>query len=194
MRWVLSWVSFRGGFPGGLDRKEICLQCRRPEFDPWVRKIPWRREWQPTPVFLPREFHGQRSLAGYSPWGHHKESDMTEGLTIFTFTSLRGEAQSHPRLHDLTFSSLPITETRARGPWCPQEDTPQQREGQRPLPRLTGRASFFPVLSLPGRDTAPCFNRPRGLFRLQHPKEDTKDGTAHGAQRLHHLCQKEQLS
>ena len=47
---------------------------------------------------------------------------MTEGLTIFTFTSLRGEAQSHPRLHDLTFSSLPITETRARGPWCPQED------------------------------------------------------------------------
>ena len=46
-------------------------------FDPWIRKIPWRREWQPTPVFLPREFHGQRSLAGYSPWGH-KESDMTE--------------------------------------------------------------------------------------------------------------------
>ena len=42
-----------------------------------VRKIPWRREWQPTPVFLPREFHGQRSLAVYSPSGH-KESDMTE--------------------------------------------------------------------------------------------------------------------
>ena len=38
-------------------------------FDPWVRKIPWRREWQPTPVFLPGEFHGQRSLMGYSPWG-----------------------------------------------------------------------------------------------------------------------------
>jgi len=43
----------------------------------WVRKIPWRREWQPTPVYLPRESHGQRSLAGYSPWDH-KESDMTE--------------------------------------------------------------------------------------------------------------------
>ena len=42
-----------------------------------VRKIPWRREWQPTPVFLPGEFHGQRSLVGYSPWGH-KELDMTE--------------------------------------------------------------------------------------------------------------------
>ena len=52
----------------------------RPRFDPWVGKIPWRREWQPTQVFLPREFHGQRSLAGYSPWGH-KESDATEWLT-----------------------------------------------------------------------------------------------------------------
>ena len=45
--------------------------------NPWVRKIPWRREWQPTPVFWPGESHGQRSLPGYSPWGH-KESDMTE--------------------------------------------------------------------------------------------------------------------
>ena len=44
---------------------------------PWVRKIPWRRTWQSTPVFLPGEFHGQRSLVGYSPWGP-KESDMTE--------------------------------------------------------------------------------------------------------------------
>ena len=46
-------------------------------FNPWVRKLPWRRAWQPTPVFLPGEFHGWRSLRGYSPWGH-KESDMTE--------------------------------------------------------------------------------------------------------------------
>ena len=46
---------------------------RRPGFDSWVRKIPWRSEWQPTPVFLP----GERSIAGYSIWGH-KESDMTE--------------------------------------------------------------------------------------------------------------------
>ena len=49
----------------------------RPRFNPWVGKISWRREWQPTPVFLPGESHGQRSLAGYSPWGH-KESDTTE--------------------------------------------------------------------------------------------------------------------
>ena len=46
-------------------------------FDPWVRKIPWRREWQFPPVFLPGKSHGQRSLAGYSPWGL-EESDTTE--------------------------------------------------------------------------------------------------------------------
>ena len=64
--------------------KESACQCRRHKrhgFNHWVGKIPWRREWLPTPVFLPREFHGQRSLAGYSPWGH-KESDMIEQLTL----------------------------------------------------------------------------------------------------------------
>ena len=49
-------------------------------FSLWVRKISWRREWLPTPVFLPGEFHGQRSLAGNSPWDH-KESNTTEHLT-----------------------------------------------------------------------------------------------------------------
>jgi len=52
-------------------------------FDPWVRKIPWRREWLPTPEFLPGEFHAHRSLASYSPWGC-KESDTTERLTLDT--------------------------------------------------------------------------------------------------------------
>ena len=54
-----------------------CLQYRRPRFDPWVGKIPWRKKWQLTPVFLPGKSHGWRSLIGYSPWGH-KEWDMTE--------------------------------------------------------------------------------------------------------------------
>ena len=62
---------------GGSDNKKICLHCGRLRFNPWVRKIPWRREWQPTLVFLFGEFHQQRSLAGCSPWGH-TESDMTE--------------------------------------------------------------------------------------------------------------------
>ena len=48
---------------------------------PWVRKIPWRRKGQPTPVFTPGESHGQRNLMGYSPWGH-TELDTTEGLTL----------------------------------------------------------------------------------------------------------------
>ena len=51
------------------------------EFDPWVRKIPWRRKWDPTPVVLPGESQGQRNLAGYSPWGR-KELDMTEQLIL----------------------------------------------------------------------------------------------------------------
>ena len=71
------------GFPGGASSKEPTCQCRRCKrrgFDPWVGKIPWRRAWQPTPVFLPGEFHGQRNLAGYSPWGH-KESDTSETTT-----------------------------------------------------------------------------------------------------------------
>ena len=51
----------------------------RDRFSPWVRKAPWRRKWQPTPVFLSGKSHGQKSLVDYSPWGH-KELDMTKGL------------------------------------------------------------------------------------------------------------------
>ena len=71
-----SWIPFSLGTSG----KEPACQCRRLKkcrFDPWVRKIPWKRARQSTPVLLPGESHGQRSLAGYSPRGH-KESDMTE--------------------------------------------------------------------------------------------------------------------
>ena len=53
-------------------RGSVCValsQCRRPRFDPWVRKIPWRRKWQPTPVSLPGEFHGSRSLMGLQSMG-----------------------------------------------------------------------------------------------------------------------------
>ena len=66
------------GFPG-LSSKESTCQCRTLRFDPWVRKIPWRKKWQPTPVFLPGESRGQRSLAGCSP-RDCKESDTTEQL------------------------------------------------------------------------------------------------------------------
>ena len=52
-----------------LAQLVICLQCRRPRFDPWVGKIPWRRKWQPTPVSLPGKSHGHRRLVGCSTWG-----------------------------------------------------------------------------------------------------------------------------
>ena len=59
-----------------LSGNESTCQCRRCGFDPWVRKIPWRRKWQPTPVFSPGKSHGQRNPAGSSLWGN-KESDTT---------------------------------------------------------------------------------------------------------------------
>ena len=68
------------GFPGGTSDEELTRQCRRHKrcgFSPWVRKIPWRRAWQPTPVLLPGDSHGQGSLAGCSPRGH-TGSDATE--------------------------------------------------------------------------------------------------------------------
>ena len=67
------------GFPGDSDSKESAC------FDFWVRKSPWRRERLPTPVFLPQEFHGQRTQVGYSPWDH-KELDMTETHTHTYYT------------------------------------------------------------------------------------------------------------
>ena len=66
---VCKDLPYLWGLPGGSGHKESACQCRRPGLDPWVGKIPWRRKWQPTPVFLPGEFHGWRSLVGYSPRG-----------------------------------------------------------------------------------------------------------------------------
>ena len=67
------------GLPWWLRQESVCLQCGRPRFNPWVGRIPWRREWQPTAVLLPGKFRGLRSLVGDSPWGR-KELDTTERL------------------------------------------------------------------------------------------------------------------
>ena len=69
---------------GRSNSKESAYQCgslRRHGLDPWVRMVPWRRAWLSTPIFLPEESQGQRSLAGYSPWGQ-TELDRTEPLTL----------------------------------------------------------------------------------------------------------------
>ena len=69
---MLGYLAYLG-FPGDSDAKE----WGRPGFDPSVGKMPWRRAWQSTPVFLPGESHGQRSLAGYSPWGRRVRHDRS---------------------------------------------------------------------------------------------------------------------
>ena len=99
------------GLPCWLSGKGITCQCRRLESNPWVGKIPWRRKWQPIPIFLPGKSHGQRSLAGYSLWGH-KELDMTKRLAL-TFQSFF--MNSHHRRRGLTTSLFKVcwdTETR----------------------------------------------------------------------------------
>ena len=85
-------------FPGGSNYYKPTCQHRsrrRRRFDPWAGKTPWRRAWQPAPVFLPGESSGQRTMAGYHPWGH-KESDRTEATerAVRTHTSVS-------RLHTL---------------------------------------------------------------------------------------------
>ena len=85
---------FHEVFLGGANGKEPACKCNRHKrcrFDPWVGKMPWKRAWQPTPVFLPGEPHGQRSLAGHSPGV--AESDATERLSRSTEQAL-GRSES----------------------------------------------------------------------------------------------------
>ena len=94
-------THIHGGFPGGTSGKELatqCWRCKKHAFDPWVRKIPWRRAWQPTPVFSPGESRGQRNLAGSLQC--HKELDTIE---------LTERARMHTHTH---------TEVMERPPFC----------------------------------------------------------------------------
>ena len=80
------------GFPGGSVVKNLFAikEIRRHGFDPWIRKIPWRRAWQPTPVFMPGESHGQRSLVGYNPQG---------GTELDAMKWLSRHASMHTHIH-----------------------------------------------------------------------------------------------
>ena len=76
LRPLAVWLDF----PAGASGREPACQCRRHQrcrFDSWVGKIPRRREWLPTQVFLPRKFHGQRSLESYSVWGHKEMTSLS---------------------------------------------------------------------------------------------------------------------
>ena len=87
--WIMVICQGFSKWRGGKDPGCQCRRCKRHGFNPWAGNIPWRREWQPTPVFLAGESHGQRSLVGYSPEGC-KESDTTEA-TEHTCTLLSDE-------------------------------------------------------------------------------------------------------
>ena len=117
--------------PCWLRQSRICLQCRRPGFDPWVGKISGRRKWLPIRVFLPGEFHGQRTLVGYSPQDC-KESDMAEQLSlthmyifhIMEFQIRSDQSLSRVRLFAIPWiaalqASLPIANSRVHPNPCP---------------------------------------------------------------------------
>ena len=114
-------------FPGGSVVKESTCQCRRHRihgFVPWVKKISWRRKWQPTPVFSPWKSHGQRRLAGYSPWGP-KEWDKTE--------------HTHTHIHVIHFYQCGKIYKMGKLPPCHPEE--------RPIICAGGELCFFSLLS-----------------------------------------------
>ena len=98
-------LSPLAGLPRCL-RWSSCPQRRRPGFNPWVGKIPWRRKWQPPAVFLPGEFHGQKSLVGYSPRGP-KVLDMAEQLDTHTHTHTLWHSVSKGFLGSSVVKNLP---------------------------------------------------------------------------------------
>ena len=78
---IIEWLSQNYssfGFPWWLSGKESACQCRRRGFDPWAGKIPWRKKWQSTPVFLPGKSHGLRNLEGCSPWSHKSWTPLSD--------------------------------------------------------------------------------------------------------------------
>ena len=98
-------------------------EMRRPRFDPWVGKIPWRRKWQPTPVLLPGESHGGRSLVGYSPWGRKDTTERLHFTSLFAVIELDlqplsppagGTASSGPLNTYLVFLSWPAPPRKRR--------------------------------------------------------------------------------
>ena len=106
VKMLLGAHSF-SGLPRQLSGKGSTCACRRCRFYPWAEKTACKREWQPTPVFLPGEPQGQRSLAGYSLWGH-TESDRTEQLSMYTSPLKILDSSLHASLLDTTGCRQPL--------------------------------------------------------------------------------------
>ena len=101
----LSHFIFFLGFPCGSDGDEFACNAGNLSLIPGLGRFPWRREWLPTPVFLPGKSHGQRSLVGYSSRGH-KESDMTEQLKQGQFSVLSRMCSYVPKVLLLVYHDL----------------------------------------------------------------------------------------
>ena len=101
-----------------LSGKESACQCRRCRFDPWIGRIPWRKKWQPTPVFLPGKSQGQRRLAGYSPWGlkrvRHNWATKQQPLGLGLPLSSKPQ---FPLLHLPSYSQEMIYFLKVKFPW-----------------------------------------------------------------------------
>ena len=114
------------GVPRWHSGKEPICQCRRHKrrrFDLWIERIPWRRKWQLTLVFLAGKLHGQRSLSGYNPWGR-TESDTFEHAYIHAPRSLSRQKTNSLSLTLSLSSSLLLEESRAWATPFPRESSP----------------------------------------------------------------------
>ena len=134
----------------------VSCQCRRHKrcvFDPWVGKIPWKRKWQPTPIFLPEKSHGQRSLVGYSPKGsnelhttEHKclEKCIVSLLTMLSISSISAEPSTERTTHKylilLTFKIKILNNNQIHGWEFSLGKSKRRQEGKRNMPK---RCFFF---------------------------------------------------
>ena len=129
------------GLPRGLSGKESTCQCRRHGFDPWVGNFPWRRKWQPAPIFLPGISHGQRSLAGYSLWGHKRVGHNLATKHNEVLIRVETERLTHARQCSKPFmwndSCNPIKQVVGRFPFLRGET--EVWESKSNLPRPYGR-------------------------------------------------------
>ena len=136
-------------FPGGLMVKNLpaMREPHRCGFDLWVKKIPWRRTWQPTPEFLPRESYGQRSLAGCSPRSHRVRHDWGELARLHTQTA-NSKTHYSPNFHILPSIMLSALLTSRAVFWSailyifPQASFANFRGGKEALILNQGRNSF----------------------------------------------------
>ena len=159
---ILITTAMKKGFPWWLRQERIFLQCRRPGFDLWVRKIHSRREWQPTPVFLPGKSQGQRNLVSHSPWGH-KESDATEWLTLLHFLMKKMCIDNISTFH--TWTSYAENTVLSSGNLKVTDHCPGAGAGSLWAGWISGRepevqkviVSFFVALKAPRRNVSICF-------------------------------------